>query len=142
MADLVQTGRPLTVGLVHDDFHGNNLLVDGAEITALLDWDGCHRDWLLWDLSNALWEFCSDDDHHTLVIPTAQAFLRAYQEAGGPVTEAEFELIIPFIRCRRLIESLTALHGIATGGAWDESPDYLMHNLLALENLQVLQGHP
>jgi hypothetical protein len=31
------------------------------------------------------------------------------------------------------------LRGIATGEAWDESPDYLVHNLIALENLQAVR---
>jgi Ser/Thr protein kinase RdoA (MazF antagonist) len=139
IADLTRWTRPLTVGPVHDDYHDNNLLVDEAQVTALLDWDGCHPDWLLWDVSNALWEFCHDDETHALVVKDAQDFLWAYTAAGGPVTAAEYELIIPFIRCRRMIEVLGSLHGIVTGGAWDESPDYLVHNLIALENLRGIR---
>lgn len=135
IADLARSDRPLTTGLLHDDFHGGNLLMADGEVTALLDWDGCHPDWLLFDLSNALWEFCSDDDNHTLSAPDALALLNAYTAAEGPVSEAEYDLIIPAIRCRRLIEILTALRGIATGEAWDDSPDYLVHNLIALETL-------
>ncbi len=134
---LAQSDRPLTTGLLHDDFHGGNLLVADGKVTALLDWDGCHPDWLLFDLSNAIWEFCSDDDNHTVVAPDALAFLNAYTAAEGPITEPEFDLIIPLIRCRRMIEILSALRGIATGERWDESPDYLLHNLIALENLQT-----
>jgi homoserine kinase type II len=139
IADLARSDRPLTTGLLHDDFHGGNLLVAESEVTALLDWDGCHPDWLLFDLSNAIWEFCSDDENHTLSMPDALAFLNVYTAAVGPVTKAEFDLIIPAIRCRRLIEILTALRGIATGEAWDESPDYLVHNLIAVENLQAVR---
>lgn len=139
ITELARLDRPLTAGLLHDDFHGGNLLVANGEVTALLDWDSCHPDWLLFDLSNAIWEFCHDDDTHALVVNDAQAFLQAYVVAGGPVTGAEFALIIEFIRCRRMIEILTALRGIATGEAWDESPDYLVHNLLSLENLQGIR---
>lgn len=139
IADLVLSDHPLTTGLLHDDFHGGNLLVADGEVTALLDWDGCHPDWLLFDLSNALWEFCSDDENHTVSLPDALAFLNVYAAAGGPIPEAEFELILPAIRCRRLIEILTALRGIATGAAWDESPDYLLHNLIALGNLRTVR---
>ena len=139
IADLARSDRPLTTGLLHDDFHGGNLLVADGEVTALLDWDSCHPDWLLFDLSNAIWEFGLDDDNHTLVVENAHAFLRTYAEAGGPIAEAEFALIIEFIRCRRMIEILTALRGIATGEAWDESPDYLVHNLLSLENLRGIR---
>jgi homoserine kinase type II len=139
IAALARSDRPLTTGLLHDDFHGGNLLVAEGEVTALLDWDGCHPDWLLFDLSNALWEFCSDDDNHTLAAGDALACLNAYTVAKGPIPDSEFDLIIPAIRCRRLIEILTALRGIATGEAWDESPDYLVHNLIALENLQAVR---
>jgi Ser/Thr protein kinase RdoA (MazF antagonist) len=137
IADLTRSARPLIAGLLHDDFHGGNLLMADGEVTALLDWDGCHPDWLFFELSNAIWEFCSDDNHHTLSLPAALAFLNTYAAVGGPIPKAEYDLIIPAIRCRRMIEILTALRGIATGEAWDESPDYLVHNLLALENLQT-----
>jgi Ser/Thr protein kinase RdoA (MazF antagonist) len=91
------------------------------------------------DVANAVWEFCSDDESHALDSTAAQAFLQAYAAAGGPVTDQEFDLLLPFIRCRRLIEILTALHGVATGDTWDESPDYLVHNLIALEKLQTVR---
>lgn len=136
LANQVHGDVPLTSGLVHDDYHGDNLLIAGTTVTALLDWDGCHPDWLLWDVSNLLWEFCSDDENHTLDVTAAQACLDAYMQAGGPISAEEVTLVVPFIRCRRMIEVLTALRGIATGAAWDESPDYLVHNLLALEALR------
>lgn len=136
LADLARSSRDLTVGPLHDDYHGNNLLIEGEAVTALLDWDGCHPDWLAFDVANALWEFCSDDEAHTLDVASAQTFLEAYAAAGGPVGEPEYDLLIPLIRCRRMIEILSSLRGIVTGGPWDESPDYLVHNLLALENLQ------
>jgi Ser/Thr protein kinase RdoA (MazF antagonist) len=136
LADLAGSHRNLTVGPLHDDYHGNNLLMEGERVTALLDWDGCHPDWLVLDVANATWEFCLDDQAHTLDHQAARRFLQAYAEAGGPVTQQEFELVIPFIRCRRMIEIMSSLRGIVSGGAWDESPDYLVHNLLALENLR------
>lgn len=125
IADLARSDPPLTTGLLHDDFHGGNLLVADGKVTALLDWDGCHPDWLGLDVANAVWEFCSDDEAHTLDSTAAQAFLQAYIAAGGPLRPQEFDLLVPLIRCRRLIEILTALRGVATGEAWDESPDIL-----------------
>lgn len=139
IADLAGADRPLTVGLLHDDYHRKNLLVEGERVTALLDWDGCHPDWLVLDVATAMWEFCLDQQAHTLVVKDAQTFLTAYAEAGGPVTTQEYDLIIPFIRCRRMIEILTALRGIVTGEGWDESPDYLVHNLISLENLRGIK---
>ncbi|MCB0111353.1 MAG: hypothetical protein KDE53_35765, partial [Caldilineaceae bacterium] len=61
-----------------------------------------------------------------------------YVDADGPLPAPEFALIVSFIRCRRMIEILGSLRGIATGTAWDESPDYLVHNLRALENLRKI----
>ena len=136
LVELVHVTPLLTSGLVHDDYHDNNLLVEGERVTALLDWDDCHPDWLVLDLSNAMWEFCHVDE--SLDVNAAQAFLQAYTEADGPVKPAEFALLIPFIRCRRMIEVLWSLRGMATGSAWDESPDYLVHNLQSLENLRTV----
>lgn len=137
LTERARTIPPLTSGLVHDDYHDNNLLAEGTQITALLDWDDCHPDWLVLDLSNGMWEFCHVGE--SLDITAARAFLQAYTEAGGPVKPAEFALLIPLIRCRRMREVMVSLRGMATGSAWDESPDYLVHNLIALENLRGLQ---
>ncbi|MCB0128542.1 MAG: phosphotransferase, partial [Caldilineaceae bacterium] len=108
IADLGKTAPP-TMGLVHDDYHGNNLLFADNTITALLDWDNCHPDWLLFDLSNAMWEFCHDDATHSLVVSDAQHFLQEYVDADGPLPAPEFALIVSFIRCRRMIEILGSL---------------------------------
>lgn len=139
LADLAHADRHLTSGPLHDDYHGNNLLLATGQVTALLDWDGCHPDWLAFDVANGIWEFCPDDEAHTLDISAAQSFLQAYATASGPVREEEYELLIPLIRCRRLIEIMSALRGLVTGGDWDESPDYLLHNLLSLENLRGIR---
>ncbi len=135
-ADLAQSDRTLTSGLIHDDYHGNNLLLEDGQVTALLDWDGCHPDWLVLDVANGLWEFCQDKDTHALDVHAARSFLDAYVAAGGVVPEQEFDLLIPAIRCRRMIEIMASLQGIVLGEVWDESPDYLVHNLIALENLR------
>lgn len=139
LTDLAHSDRHLTTGPQHDDFHGNNLLAEGETVTALLDWDDCHPDWLVLDVANATWEFCLDDKAHTLNVGNARRFLQAYADAGGPVTKQEFDLIIPLIRFRRLMEIMNSLQGIVTGGFWDESPDYLVHNLLSLENLRAIR---
>jgi homoserine kinase type II len=129
--------RPLRWGPIHDDYYRNNLLMDGEEISALLDWDGCHPDWLILDVSTALWEFCLEEPAHTLNTAHAQAFLDAYCAAEGPVTAEEFDLIVPLIRVRRMIEVISALQGIVTGEEWNEGhAEYLVHNLISLENLR------
>ncbi|MDQ3247938.1 MAG: phosphotransferase [Chloroflexota bacterium] len=139
VAGLAASDRQLVVAPIHDDYHRKNLLVDDEGITALLDWDGCHPDWLLWDVATATWEFCLDKQAHTLVVPQAQAFLQAYTAANSLVSPATFDLIIPFMRARRMIEILSDLRVIVTDQPWpDGHTEYIVHNLIALDNLRSL----
>src|SRR5947209_2324566 len=109
VARLAASGRPLLFAPTHGDYHRGNLLVDGDRITAVLDWDECQPEWLAFELGRALWEFSKSKQRHTLLAARAHAFLQAYREAGGPVAAADFDLLLPFIRCVRLIETLTYL---------------------------------
>jgi Ser/Thr protein kinase RdoA (MazF antagonist) len=136
MAALAHADRRLTWGPIHDDYHRRNLLTDGNRLCAMLDWDGCHPDWLALDLSVALWEFCLEKATHRLNLSHAQEFLAGYRAANGPVPSTEYDLIIPFIRCRRMIEVISVLQGVITGETWNaDHAEYLVHNLLSLENL-------
>src|SRR6185503_9652598 len=89
--------RVLTWGTIHGDFYPNNLLVEAFEITGVVDWDDCQREWLVWELSRALWEFCKNEDDHTLKSGWATSFIHEYCEAGDLVKPHELELIIPLI---------------------------------------------
>jgi hypothetical protein len=51
---------------------------------------------------------------------------------------AEFDLLVPFIRCTRLVEALSDLGKAASGEVWDAG--YTLHNLMALENLQGIDS--
>ncbi len=140
IAELAASDRSLAEGPMHDDYHRKNLLVEGETISAFLDRDSCHRDWLVMDLATAIWEFCLEKSAHKLNLAHARAFLAAYAASPGPVTAQEFDLILPFIRCRRMIEIISVLQGIVTGETWNEDhAEYLVHNLIALENLRVVQ---
>ncbi|MNI98253.1 hypothetical protein D3C73_1570680 [compost metagenome] len=63
----------------------------------------------------------------------AHAFLQDYRNAGGPVPETDFAFILPFIRYVRLVEILFNLDQGLKGQPW--SPEYTVHNLKALMNL-------
>ena len=140
LAELATNARPLAEGPMHDDYHRKNLLVEDGTISAFLDWDGCHRDWLVMDLATAIWEFCLEKAAHKLNLDHGRAFLAAYAAAQGPVTAPEFDLIVPFIRCRRMIEVVSVLQGIVTGETWNEDhAEYLVHNLISLDNLRAVQ---
>ena len=134
---LAASGRSLSWGPIHGDYYRANLLTEQDEITGVLDWEECRPEWLAWELGRALWEFCKDEVTSTLNHERARVFLHAYQEAQGPVSPAEFDLLIPFIRCVRLTEVLWDLDRAVQGQEW--SPQYTLHNLLALENLETSQ---
>ncbi len=136
---MAQKPRPLRMAPIHDDYHRKNLLLVENEISALIDWDGCHPDWLLLDTSVATWEFCVDKAAHTMNIAPAQEFVQAYREAGGPIKEDEIDLVIPLICLRRVIEILSDLQKAVTGDGWNaDTAEYLVHNLIALEKLAHL----
>jgi Ser/Thr protein kinase RdoA (MazF antagonist) len=133
VARLVASGRPLHFAPIHGDYYSRNLLVEGERVTAVLDWDDCQSEWLVLELGRAVWEFCKCKRRHTLQLPRARAFLRAYQEAGGPVPQRELDLLVPFMRYTRLMEVLSDLTRAARGQGWDAEDT--LHNLLSLENL-------
>jgi Ser/Thr protein kinase RdoA (MazF antagonist) len=139
VSQLTQSKRPLSFAPIHGDYYERNLLLQGDMITALLDWDGCHPDWLMLDVSNAVWEFCRGDDEHALDLSLARDFLHIYFEAGGPLDRHELTHLVPFMRFRMLLEALSCLQNILNGEQWDEGfAEYLLHNLLSLESLRKI----
>jgi Ser/Thr protein kinase RdoA (MazF antagonist) len=139
VARLAASGRRLQVAPVHRDYHRRNMLVEEGRVTAVLDWEDCQIDGVVLELGRAVWEFCQCKRRHILLPARARAFLAAYQEAGGPVPETDFDLLLPFIRCTLLIDALTDLGNAEGGGAWDAG--YTCHNLRSLENLVSVTLH-
>ena len=78
VARLAGSGRPLPFAPVHGDYYRRNLLAEGDRITAVIDWEECHPDWLVLELAQSLWELCKCDARDTLHGDRAAAFLRAY----------------------------------------------------------------
>lgn len=132
IAALHASGRALCFGLMQGDYWRNNLLVNEGEVCAVLDWDDCQGEWLVYELGRATWEFCKDSRRHTLNRPKAVRFLQAYQAAEGPVPAAEFDLLLPCICCVRVIELLLGLQQAPQAGL----EEHLLYHLLALENLR------
>jgi Ser/Thr protein kinase RdoA (MazF antagonist) len=131
------SGRSLLFGPTHGDYYPHNLLVEDHQIRAVLDWDECQPEWFVYELARATWEFCQNKNSHTLDRVRAFAFLRAYQDAGGPVPSYDFDLLLPLMRCVRLIEALFALEQARRGEPWDAA--YTLHNLISLEKLQHVE---
>jgi len=125
--------RGLLLAPIHGDFYRGNLLCTGGRVTAVIDWDECRPEWLCYELARSTWEFCKDLRHNDLNRQHATEFIQAYKAAGGPVPFDEFELILPFVRCVRLMEVLFHLGLAAKGEPWD--PEYTLHNWKSLQNL-------
>jgi Ser/Thr protein kinase RdoA (MazF antagonist) len=128
-----------TVGLIHGDYYQHNLLTQGEQIVAVLDWDDLHPDFLIQEVAWASWEFgktASSDDWH---LDRVQAFLQDYREAGGPCKAAEYHTIIPFVRWR-LREELRYHYfaQIATGLAGN--PDDADGQMRAFERLRACKA--
>jgi Ser/Thr protein kinase RdoA (MazF antagonist) len=83
-------------GLVHGDFYRRNILCRDDRIVGLIDWDDVRHDLLIADLAWAVWELAKSQDGTMLLLDRAEAFLSAYEEAGGLVRRAE--ALVPLIR--------------------------------------------
>ncbi|GFG68748.1 phosphotransferase family protein [Mycolicibacter senuensis] len=76
--------------LVHGDFRMGNLIVDGAELAAVLDWelvhlgDGCED--LAWFCQRA-WRFGAPPERAAGGLGGIEAFLTAYQQASGTAVD-------------------------------------------------------
>ncbi len=125
-----------TVGLIHGDYYQANLLTQGGQIVALLDWDDLHPDFLMQEVAWASWEFgktASSDDWH---LDRVQAFLQGYREAGGPCKSEEYHAIIPFVRWR-LREELRYHHFAQIAAGLPGNPDDADGQVRAFEQLRA-----
>jgi Ser/Thr protein kinase RdoA (MazF antagonist) len=132
-AALVQRSGLLTCGLIHGDYYRRNLLVSRGAITAVLDWDDAHLDFLMQEVAWSAWEFgktASGDDWHP---ERARAFVETYRAAGGPCQTDEYSLLIPFIRWRLREEVRYNLAAAAAGERWD--PEYVDAEVHAFQRL-------
>jgi Ser/Thr protein kinase RdoA (MazF antagonist) len=126
--DLGDAGRALTTGVVHGDVFPGNVLVHEERASALLDWEEADLDWQAYDLAVSAWSFSrtgADLDRSALA-----RFVAAYRAGGGPVPPAEDELLVPFIRVKRVLEVLRAPTDRHVD--WDDQ----LENLRAAERLR------
>lgn len=130
---LKSSKRKLIFAPTHGDYHPSNLLTESNRISAVLDWDECRSEWLAYELGRAVWEFCRDASDGGIISEFADLFIKTYKDAGGVVSEVEFDLLAGFIRCIRVQEILFSL-GEAVRGEWWEA-EYTLYNFMALDNL-------
>ncbi|HEV3408204.1 MAG TPA: phosphotransferase, partial [Gaiellaceae bacterium] len=125
--ELTDSGRPLTTGVVHGDVFPGNVLVHHGRASALLDWEEADLDWQAYDLAIAAWFFCRAGAELDRV--ALARFIAAYRAGGGTVPPAEDDLLVPFIRVKRVLEVLRAPTDRHVD--WDEQ----LENLRAAEAL-------
>jgi aminoglycoside phosphotransferase (APT) family kinase protein len=81
---------PSPTVLVHGDFRMGNLIVDGSELAAVLDWELVHTgeacEDLAWFCVRA-WRFGAPASHGAGGLGSIESFLRAYEEAGATTVD-------------------------------------------------------
>ncbi|KAA1251167.1 phosphotransferase family protein [Mycobacterium simiae] len=86
--------RPLPSApvLVHGDYRMGNLIVDGSDLAAVLDWELVHvgeaYEDLAWFCVRA-WRFGAPASHAAGGLGSIEDFLQAYQQAGGAAVDRE-----------------------------------------------------
>jgi Ser/Thr protein kinase RdoA (MazF antagonist) len=135
-ATLVQRRGTLTCGPIHGDYYRRNLLVSRGVITAVLDWDDAHPDFLMQEVAWAAWEFGKTAAGVNWHPERAHAFVETYRAAGGPCRADEYSTLLPFIRWRLREEVRYNLAAAAAGERWD--PAYVDAEVQAF---QQLHGH-
>ena len=81
----------------HGDYHRRNLLCENGEVVAVIDWHDAVVRPLAVELSSAVFELCTDDEHR-LQLDRADEFVATYLAAGGPASDDEIEILLPLIR--------------------------------------------
>ncbi len=81
---------PSPTRLVHGDYRMGNLIVDGSELAAVLDWELVHigevYDDLAWFCIRA-WRFGAPADRAAGGLGSVEDFLAAYEQAGGAAVD-------------------------------------------------------
>jgi Ser/Thr protein kinase RdoA (MazF antagonist) len=133
-AALLQQPLALTSGPIHGDYYRRNLLVAGSTITAILDWDDAHRDFLMQEVAWSAWEFSKTTSGDNWHLERAHAFVEAYCAAGGPCKGEEYTALLPFVRWRLREEVRYNLAAAAVGERWD--PEYVDEEVHAFQRLR------
>lgn len=91
------TGQP-----VHGDFHHDNLLFEGAELTGLLDLDSMRLDARVADLAASLALDCREaPEHDAIDVKQAEAFAAGYLE-GARLEDGELAMVPALVRAQWL----------------------------------------
>lgn len=119
-------GQP--TGLLQGDYYPSNIIVAGAGLAGVIDWDEASIGPLVWELGRALWEFAGDAENGTFDKSAARAFLNGYVKAGGP--EPDERLLVGAMAQNRLWDALWAFQD-AEG--FEENLEYHVCHLRAMQ---------
>lgn len=118
---------------IHGDMYPANVLARGDKIVGIIDWDECNVESLAYELGRTMWEYSKDLEHFNLNCQFAKQYLVDYISAGGPVPEAEWPLMIPFLRLLKFMDVMFYMNNAIIGDVW--SPAYGYESIRVLENL-------
>jgi Ser/Thr protein kinase RdoA (MazF antagonist) len=102
-------GRLSMRATVHGDHNPRNQLYRDGALVGLIDTDDCRVEPLVWDVANLAYS-------HPDVPP--ETVWRLYREAGGPLLDADEEMLATFAR----IGDLTAIMWLQDGDAPGQGP--------------------
>ncbi|MDQ2760488.1 MAG: phosphotransferase [Actinomycetota bacterium] len=86
------------LGVVHGDFYAGNLIWNGQQVAAVIDWAEARIDAPARELAWATWEFGHDRDSQTLDIDRARTFLQGYHDVTGAWQPGLEQSLIPLMR--------------------------------------------
>jgi aminoglycoside phosphotransferase (APT) family kinase protein len=127
--------KPLSLAICHGDYRLGNMLCDGGEVQALIDWE-------IWTLSDprldlAWFLFFTDEAKHPMSsnpgptgMPTADALLRAYVDESG-AEPADLEWFHCLIRYKEAAATALLMKRALKSGGWSGSN----HTLTAIPAL-------
>ena len=122
---------------VHGDLYGRNILVVNDKISAVIDWDECAIELLVYELARTAWEYCKDTATFNFDKGMLTRFLTVYKDSRGPVPEEHWRFMVPLLRFLKYLEVMLYLHNSIIGYNW--IPSYGLENLKALINLKSFQ---
>ena len=137
--------EPVPPRLVHGDYRIGNLLVDGIQLTGVLDWELAHLGDPHEDLAYAcmtVWRFAWID-RPAMGLGTLEAFFDAYEMSGGaPVERARFDFWLVYRTC------WWALGCLRMGATWRSGADRTLERAIIsrrtseqeLDLLMLLEG--
>lgn len=132
-AELAATAPELPRGVVHGDLFRDNVLWQGEELVALLDWESASDGVVIYDLAVTLLAWCCGD---TLDWQLARAMVQGYQ-SERPISDAEWQGLHWALRVACLRFASTRLIDVYLKGGYPAGYKSYARFLLRLDAVEV-----